>query len=134
MSLPPGVFVIKEFERDNFDSYHIGPAHTFCFSFSLSEADPLDIKFNHVSNMAQDWSLRCWFSEKPFSLQLFRPDDDKDVFGMARQVRIIKVGSNVQNKLQLNKIYYFNVQNLQNSENSFYLQFGVDIPNPCDIY
>jgi len=125
MSLPEGVSIITETNRDNFDTYVIPSGCTFCFEFTAEDGQTTEIGMIHTKHPAQDLSLRCWFSTKPLGAVEFVNSDNHDVFPILRQFRTILIGTPSTNTLYKMRegTNYLMVQNMQNSENFFELQF-----------
>ncbi|MNK60491.1 hypothetical protein D3C87_796250 [compost metagenome] len=126
--LPEEVSIITEEQRDWDDTYIIESGRTYCFEFTHAEGETTEIDFVHTRAQAQDLSLRCWFSEKPYGQQEFPFIDSMDVFYMGRHVRKILIGSPTTDtiyKMPANQRNYLMVQNAQNAENYFKLVFNI---------
>lgn len=124
--LPEEVSIITEEQRDWDDMYQVDSGRTYCFEFLIEPGTAQVFKMVHTRVQAQDLSLRCWFSEKPFGKQEFPFEDHMDSFPIPRHMREIIVGApSTQEKYTMpaNKILYLMVQNMQNSENFFKLVF-----------
>lgn len=126
--LPEEVSIITEEQRDWDDTYRVDAGRTYCFEFRFAPGEIMEIDVIHTRAQAQDLSLRCWFSEKPYGQQEFPFVDSMDVFYPSRQLRKILIGAPQTDaiyKMPASKTNYMMVQNAQNSENFFKLAFNI---------
>lgn len=113
------VIIIDDLDEDGY--YEITPETILCFPFMIEENTELKVLLTHTALYSQDNSLRCWFSSTPNGQMLFK-NDDVDVFPMRRNTSCFIFGDN-HLIINPNKTYYVNVQNLQNSNNIFKINF-----------
>jgi hypothetical protein len=128
MALPDGVHIITEDQRDNFDTYIIPGGQIYCFAFSLEDSKYIQFSIVHTRLESQDYSLRCWFSDKPMGFSYFNLPDNMDWFAIPRKTRKINVGAigtNTLYQMPAGQTNYLMVQNMQNSDNFFEIIFDV---------
>ena len=107
--MPPGTTILSPEDRDYDGYYHILPGHTHIFKFIVPSFGLNKIGVAHVMSGTQDWSLDCWI---PRVMKEFEIWDEK-------------VAPEGTLTLPSNRIFYINVKNLQNRDNTYKLVFSV---------
>ncbi len=129
--LPEGTFIIEIEDRDPDEYYMIYPGQTIIFPFKIPMFSSQTIQHLHVLENSQDWSLACWFSEKPLDRMLFERIDNWNEHKLQRIIREFEIWDELvaeppHTKVALNshQTYYVNIRNLQNKANTFKLSFS----------
>ena len=128
--MPPGTTILSPEDRDYDGYYHILPGHTHIFKFIVPSFGLNKIGVAHVMSGTQDWSLDCWISSSPLDGVQFSKNADMNHFGIPRVMKEFeiwdeKVAPEGTLTLPSNRIFYINVKNLQNRDNTYKLVFSV---------
>lgn len=129
--MPSDTFsLILPADRDPDGYYMMLNGQIHVFPFKVVAGASTDISFLHTMDYAQDFTVRCWFSDHPNGPPLFKLDD-VDIFAMGRQERTVTVWDSalaLREDTRLlwdsSRLCYFNVQNVQNSSNGYRLDFS----------
>jgi hypothetical protein len=114
MMVPEWVSIFTEENKDSFDYYQVGAGLVNSHQIDVDETQLL-IAYNHAQPGTQDLSLRCWFSHFPADTALFAGELWERVTMTRIPTEIVIDGHLPPGR------YFFNVQNLVNSPNSYQL-------------
>lgn len=129
--LPEGTQIIPIADRDPDHYYMIMPGQTLVFPFKIPMLGSHTIEHVHVLDEAQDWTISCWFSEKPLDNVLFERVDHWNEHKLGRVTRkfelwdeLVLSEDDTRIGLSAFPVYYVNIRNLQNRINTFKLVFS----------
>lgn len=118
--IPDNVRIIEEDERDNFDQYMMLPGEIHCHHIDVRPGMKLVCQMTMIQpyELSQDNTLRCWFSFLPLGeTAILEPLFTN--FVLRRRPFDVIIDTN---KMKEGR-YFLNVQNLQNSPNSYEVIF-----------
>jgi hypothetical protein len=132
--LPYGVSIREDLSPDH--NYAIPRSQTQCWAVKLGDWQQVQIAAVHNGFIGnQPWTIRAWLSADPNGSNILPV-----ALGARRAVNLSGIGNkwcfyayrldtallqeaDINFNIDPNHIYYFNLQNLENKDNAYYLRF-----------
>ena len=141
--LPYGTIIVSQPSQD--DCYVITQGQVMCFGFTLGNAKAIKVIGQHVSFYhTQNYTIRMWAALEPngrsITISPFSGNESVKLNAEGYIWNFYDINypnyqicnANLNQWISNGQTYYFNVQNLENRENHFYLKF-VYICNEDDL-
>lgn len=126
-TIPDYAEFITEYDEDGYYTIMSGRAYIF----RIEPTNPMLLRLQQVGRGNQDFSLKCWFSLKPYDQQMFYSQPLVDIFSLTRQERpILLTDTHFGPAEWTPQPFYVNILNMQNSVNFFKFLFQEPVDNP----
>lgn len=118
----PDTSTMMYLNKENPEGYFgIDAGHTHIFPFTINVNSPIQISASLRNEAKEDESLCLWISDYPMKYTLFPKVRYVSPMSIARTVNSFILTDDPKSKLCIkpNKLYFINIQNLQNTFNEY---------------